>query len=79
MAEYIVNGPSSPERLKAAGMEVIVRCTDCELSGEWNEHCACAIEIVRTPSLAFCGRTFMPVRPNDYCSRGKLKEMANGK
>lgn len=75
MAEYIVSGPSSSERLEAAGMEVIVRCKDCKWFG--------FIPAFRKAGFCFkryddgCDNIFVGV--NDYCCWGELKELTNGR
>ena len=61
MAEYIVSGPSSREILKAAGMEVITRCIDCQYSHLNGTLCS-------MPDESDQGY-WMVVNPSGYCSQ----------
>lgn len=69
MTEFIVSGPSTPERLESAGMEVIVRCKDCEYSHSDATLCSRPEEVDNG--------YWMFINSDGYCAWG-IKRTKNG-
>lgn len=71
MAEFIVSGPSTPERLESAGMEVIVRCEDCGKCSKNNKVLlTCPPQYI---SEYWCRHFETYVDPDNHCSWGMLR------